>query len=56
MSGPNKRRIRQASEGNNLGGSTEAAWENMVDRIGSDDVELMVTAVLIQRQIGGKSG
>ena len=25
----------------------------MVDRVGSDDLELMVTAVLIQRQIGG---
>jgi tight adherence protein B len=36
-----------------LGVNTETALENMVDRVGSDDLELMVTAVLIQRQIGG---
>ncbi|HHU90926.1 MAG TPA: secretion system protein [Clostridiaceae bacterium] len=36
-----------------LGVSTETALENMVNRVGSDDLELMVTAVLIQRQIGG---
>ncbi|MGI6621918.1 MAG: secretion system protein [Clostridiaceae bacterium] len=36
-----------------LGVNTEAALENMVNRVGSDDLELMVTAVLIQRQIGG---
>lgn len=36
-----------------LGVTTETALENMVSRVGSDDLELMVTAVLIQRQIGG---
>jgi tight adherence protein B len=36
-----------------LGVNTETALENMVSRVGSDDMELMVTAVLIQRQIGG---
>lgn len=36
-----------------LGVNTETALENMVNRVGSDDLELMVTAVLIQRQIGG---
>ncbi len=36
-----------------LGVNTETALENMVSRVGSDDLELMVTAVLIQRQIGG---
>lgn len=36
-----------------LGVNTEIALENMVNRVGSDDMELMVTAVLIQRQIGG---
>jgi len=37
----------------NFGVNTETALENMVNRVGSDDLELMVTAVLIQRQIGG---
>lgn len=36
-----------------LGVNTETALENMVNRVGSNDLELMVTAVLIQRQIGG---
>ena len=36
-----------------LGVETETALENMAKRVGSDDLELMVTAVLIQRQIGG---
>lgn len=36
-----------------LGVNTETALENMVNRVGSDDLELMVTAILIQRQIGG---
>lgn len=36
-----------------LGVNTETALENMAGRVGSDDLELMVTAVLIQRQIGG---
>jgi len=37
----------------NLGATTELALENMVTRVGSDDLELVVTAVLIQRQVGG---
>lgn len=36
-----------------LGLSTEVALENMVDRVKSDDLELVITAVLIQRQVGG---
>ena len=36
-----------------LGVNTETALENMAGRVGRDDLELMVTAVLIQRQIGG---
>jgi tight adherence protein B len=36
-----------------LGVSTEKALENLLDRVESDDLELMVTAVIIQRQIGG---
>ncbi len=37
----------------NLGGSTEEALQAMNDRIGSDDVDMFVTAILIQRSSGG---
>lgn len=37
----------------NIGLSTEKAFENLVKRIPSDDLELLITAVLIQRQVGG---
>lgn len=37
----------------NLGASTEAALHAMNERIGSDDVHMVVTAILIQRQTGG---
>ncbi len=53
MTGPISEEFIKLQKEINLGGSTESALENMVERIGSDDVELMVTAVLIQRQIGG---
>lgn len=36
-----------------LGLATEKALENMVHRTASDDLELVITAVLIQRQVGG---
>ena len=36
-----------------LGSPTETALMALVDRVGSEDLELAVTAVLIQRQIGG---
>lgn len=36
-----------------LGISTEEALKNMSNRIDSDDLELMITAILIQRQVGG---
>ena len=35
------------------GESTEVALMNLCDRVGSQDLDLMVTAILIQRQIGG---
>jgi len=53
MTGPISEEFIKLQKEINLGGSTEGALENMVERVGSDDVELMVTAVLIQRQIGG---
>ena len=37
----------------NLGTPTEEALENLNERVGSDDLELVITAVLIQRQVGG---
>jgi tight adherence protein B len=37
----------------NLGASTETALANLVTRVGSSDLELVVTALLIQRQVGG---
>lgn len=37
----------------NLGVVTEEALQNLAKRVNSDDLELVITAVLIQRQIGG---
>ncbi|MDX9870873.1 MAG: type II secretion system F family protein [Clostridia bacterium] len=37
----------------NLGVPTEEALQKMVKRVNSDDLDLLVTAVLIQRQVGG---
>lgn len=37
----------------NLGSSTEDALRAFNERIGSDDVDMVVTAILIQRQTGG---
>ena len=37
----------------NLGLNTDKALENMANRVMSDDLELVVTAVMIQRQVGG---
>lgn len=36
-----------------LGVSTEQALENLTLRVGSADLDLMVTAIMIQRQVGG---
>lgn len=37
----------------NLGVTTEEALNNLAKRVDSDDLDLVVTAVLIQRQVGG---
>ena len=37
----------------NLGTSTEKALQNLSIRVNSDDLDLVITAVLIQRQVGG---
>ncbi len=53
MTGPVSEEFTKLQKEINFGVNTETALENMVSRVGSDDLELMVTAVLIQRQIGG---
>ncbi len=53
MTGPVADEFAKLQKEISLGVNTETALENMVSRVGSDDLELMVTAVLIQRQIGG---
>lgn len=35
------------------GTSTETALSNLAERVGSEDLDLLVTAILIQRQVGG---
>lgn len=37
----------------NLGVTTETALTNMAKRVNSEDLDLVITAVLIQRQVGG---
>jgi tight adherence protein B len=37
----------------NLGTATEVAMQNMARRVNSEDLDLIITAVLIQRQVGG---
>ncbi|MCL5290067.1 MAG: type II secretion system F family protein [Bacillota bacterium] len=37
----------------NLGTQAEEALQNMAQRVRSDDLDLLITAVLIQRQVGG---
>lgn len=36
-----------------LGASTELALDHLAERVGSTDLDLMTTAILIQRQVGG---
>jgi len=53
MNGPIAEEFSLLQKEINLGVSTENALENLVQRVFSDDLELVVTAVLIQRQVGG---
>ncbi len=53
MTGPITEEFIKLQKEINFGVNTETALENMVDRVGSEDLELMVTAILIQRQVGG---
>lgn len=53
MSGSIAEEFSQLKKEINLGLATEQALENLVKRTGSDDLELVVTAIMIQRQVGG---
>lgn len=53
MTGPIAEEFSHLQKEINLGLTTERALENLVHRVSSDDLELVVTAVLIQRQVGG---
>jgi len=53
MTGPLAEEFSLLQKEVNLGLTTEKALENLVTRVKSDDVELVVIAVLIQRQVGG---
>jgi len=53
MSGPIAEEFDIFKKEINLGQNTEKAFENMITRIPDGDLELLITAVLIQRQVGG---
>ena len=53
MNGPISEEFQTVQKEINLGLTTEKALENLVERVSSDNLELVVTAVLIQRQVGG---
>lgn len=53
MSGPVAQEFGILKKEINLGQNTEKALDNIVWRTPSDDLELVITAVLIQRQVGG---
>ncbi len=53
MAAPISTEFKRALKEMNLGLTTEAALLNMVQRVDSEDFDMVVTAVLIQRQVGG---
>lgn len=53
MPDPIAREFARTFQEINLGIPTEQALANMAERTGSDDMDMVVTAVLIQRQVGG---
>jgi len=53
MGGPISEEVNRMQAEMQLGVAVEEALERANDRIGSDDFDLVVTAILIQRQIGG---
>lgn len=53
MTGPIAEEFALLMKEINLGLTTEKALENLAARVQSDDLELVITAVMIQRQVGG---
>ncbi len=53
MPPPISREFGRTFQEMHLGTPTEEALENLVKRLSSDDLDMVVTAVLIQRQVGG---
>lgn len=53
MDAPMGKEVRLVVNEVNLGNTLEMALDNMQKRVASPDFELVVTAVLIQRQVGG---
>lgn len=50
---PVKKEFTRTLKEINLGTPTEEALENLAKRVNSEDLDLVITAVLIQRQVGG---
>jgi len=53
MPDPIARELQFSIREMNYGTPTEQALLNLNDRVGSDDLDLLITAILIQRQVGG---
>lgn len=53
MTGPLAMEFRKTLREINLGKTSDNALQNLADRVESKDMDLLVTAVLIQRQTGG---
>ncbi len=53
MPSPLSVEFRRTLQEINLGTQTDRALQNMCDRIKSEDLELVVMAIIIQRQVGG---
>jgi tight adherence protein B len=53
MSDPISSELQTSLREMNYGTPTEEALNNLSDRVGSDDLDLVITAILIQRQVGG---
>lgn len=53
MPEPISREFGRVMKEMNLGAETEEALTDMVKRVGSDDMDMVVQAVIIQRQVGG---
>jgi tight adherence protein B len=53
MEAPSGEELGKAVREINLGGSLEEALEHLVKRVESDDLDLLVTAILVHRSVGG---